>query len=233
MRINKYLSECGYCSRREADRLIEEGRITIDGHTAEMGAQVGEESVVRVDGKKVERIKFTYLAFNKPKGYVCTFQEKEEHNLTEILDLPVYVAYAGRLDKESEGLLLLTNDGSLSNLLMTAGDVHEKEYVVKVTGELTEEKMESFRKGLFLEEINRNTRPCRAFITGRDEFHIILTEGINRQIRRMCKAVHLRVDSLKRIRIANILLGDLKTGQYRELSEKELSELKRTVGSHA
>ena len=233
MRINKYLSECGYCSRREADRLIEEGRITIDGRAAEMGAQVSEESIVCVDGKKVERAKFTYLAFNKPKGYVCTFQEKEEHNLTEILDLPVYVAYAGRLDKDSEGLLLLTNDGTLSNLLMTAGDVHEKEYVVRVKGELTEDKMESFQKGLYLEEIDRNTRPCRAWITGRDEFHIVLTEGINRQIRRMCKAVHLHVESLKRIRIANILLGDLKTGKYRELTEEELSKLKRTVNGHA
>ena len=233
MRINKYLSECGYCSRREADRLIEERRITIDGIPAEMGADVGDGNIVRVDGKKIERSSFTYLAFCKPRGIVCTFQKKEKMNLAEFLDLDVYVSYAGRLDKDSEGLLLLTNDGSLSNALMTAGRGHEKEYVVKVRGRLDETVINKLEEGVYLEEIDRTTRPCKAWISAPDEFHIILTEGINRQIRRMCKAVSLHVEELKRIRIENIMLGGLEPGKYRNLTSDELAELKRIVSSGA
>lgn len=235
MRINKYLSECGYCSRREADRLIEEGRIRINDAPAEKGAQVQEGDSVFADGKEVKPLeKHTYLAFHKPRGVICTLSGKEGKSLKDYLGMPGHITYAGRLDKESEGLLLLTDDGDLIDRLMTGRNGHEKEYVVTVRGELTEEKMARMRDGMHLPEIDRDTRPCRAWISGEQEFHIVLTQGINRQIRRMCKAVHLQVMQLKRIRIENIELGNIKAGQYRNLTEKETEELfKRTGIDHA
>lgn len=233
MRINKYLSECGYCSRREADRRIEEGRVFINGIPADKGAQVEAGDSVFADGYEIKPLaKHTYLAFYKPRGVVCTLSEKEGKSLRAYLDMPGHITYAGRLDKESEGLLLLTDDGDLIDRLMTGRNGHEKEYVVTVRGELTEEKMARMRSGMHLEEIDRDTRECKAWITDDQEFHIILTQGINRQIRRMCKAVRLQVLQLKRIRVENIELGTLRSGQYRNLTAEETKELLKRAGSN-
>ncbi len=230
MRINKYLSECGVCSRREADLFIEKGLVQVNGRAAEPGMQVEESDRVTVSGKPVSLLKQkTYLAFHKPKGIVCTADKREKNNLTDYLNYPKRVTYAGRLDKDSEGLLLLTDDGDLIDALMTGSNGHEKEYVVRVAHPLTEEKLKRLAGGVYLAELDRTTKPCRVWRSGEDEFHIILTQGINRQIRRMCKNTDLRVLSLKRIRVGNILLGDLKSGAWRELTEKELEGLRQMV----
>ncbi len=231
MRINKYLSECGYCSRREADRLIEEGQIRINGRPAEKGAQVEDGDEVTVNGRLIKPLaEHTYLAFHKPRGVICTLSDKEGKSLKDFLKRPGHITYAGRLDKESEGLLLLTDDGDLIDHLMTGRYGHEKEYVVTVKGDLTKEKIVRMQKGMHLEEIGRDTKPCRAWISRDQEFHIVLTEGINRQIRRMCKALHLQVLKLQRIRVENIELGTLQSGDSRKLTKKETEELLRRAG---
>ena len=230
MRINKYLSECGYCSRREADRLIEAGRVRINSGLCEPGAQVSEGDSVSVDGKTIRPLQqHTYLIFNKPKGIVCTFEPREKDNLKEYLNFPTHITYAGRLDRDSEGLLLLTDDGDLINELMTGHNGHEKEYIVRVSRGLTSEKIECMKKGIHLKEIDMDTRPCKAWITAENEFHIVLTQGINRQIRRMCKNLGMTVVYLQRIRIENLTLGDLKAGKYRSLTKAELSTLKERI----
>ncbi len=233
MRINKFLSECGVCSRREADLLIEQGKIFVNNQPATFGMQVEEADEVVVNGRAVSILKEkTYLAFNKPRGIVCTSEKREENNLTDYLKLKKRVTYAGRLDKDSEGLLILTDDGDLIDALMTGSNGHEKEYVVRVAQPLTDEKIERLGEGVYLKEIDRTTLPCRVWRSGKNEFHIILTQGINRQIRRMCKNVGLRTVALKRIRIENIELGNLKTGAYRDLTPKELDALRqRTAGT--
>lgn len=233
MRINKYLSECGVCSRREADILIEADEVCVNGKAAEFGMQVESGDVVSVRGKTVRPLEVkTYLAFNKPKGIVCTSEKREENNLTDFLKLEKRVTYAGRLDKDSEGLLILTDDGDLIDALMTGSNGHEKEYVVRTAQRINAEKVKALASGVHLKEINRTTLPCKVWKTGENEFHIILTQGINRQIRRMCKNTGLRVVSLKRVRIENIKLGGLKTGAYRSLTKEELEELrKRTAGT--
>ncbi len=231
MRINKYLSSCGFCSRREADRLIEDEKVFINGILAEMGAKVCKGDKVEVNGQKIlHPLNHTYIAFYKPRGVVCTLSKKEKNNLYDYLKFDKYITYAGRLDKDSEGLLLLTDDGDLINRLMTGRYAHEKEYVVKVFGNIDNEKIEAMEKGLYLREIKRKTKPCKAFITDHDEFHIILTQGINRQIRRMCESVGLRVKELKRIRIENINLSGLKVGERRSLTTSEINELKKRAG---
>lgn len=231
MRINRYISQSGICSRREADRLIEEGAVFLNGKKAELGDVVNEGDEVTVKGRPLSNSgKHLYFALNKPKGIVCTLSEKEDHNLYECIDAEEYVTYAGRLDKDSEGLLILTSDGDLINGLMTGGTGHEKEYVVTVEGDLNEEVIGAFQKGLWLPEIRRKTLPCRAWISGEKEFHIVLTQGINRQIRRMCKVFRLRVRKLERIRIENVRLGNLKPGKLRKLSESEIKELRKRAG---
>ena len=233
MRINKFLSECGVCSRREADMLIEAGDVLVNGRAAVFGMQIEAGDTVSVRGKTVRPLeKKTYLAFNKPRGIVCTSEKREANNLTDFLKLEKRVTYAGRLDKDSEGLLILTDDGDLIDALMTGSNGHEKEYVVRTAQVITDEKIKALGAGVRLKEINRTTLPCRVWRTGENEFHIILTQGINRQIRRMCKNTGLRVVSLKRVRIENIKLGGLKTGAYRSLTEEELRELRRrTAGT--
>lgn len=232
VRINKYLSECGVCSRREADSFIEKGLVRVNGRPAEPGMQVEEGDEVTVKGTPVHPVQEkTVLAFNKPKGIVCTAEKREKNNLADYLDYPKRVTYAGRLDKDSEGLLLLTDDGDLIDALMTGSNGHEKEYVVRVAHTLTDEKINRLAQGVYLAELDRTTKPCKVWRTGEDEFHIILTQGINRQIRRMCKNTDLRVTSLKRIRVANIRLGDLKSGEYRELTKEELAGLRRIVAN--
>ncbi len=227
VRLNKYIAECGICSRREADKLIEAGQIEVNGVTAVQGLKIGPEDEVKYKGRVIRPVeKKTILAYYKPVGVTCT--EKDEHaevTLSDVIDYPVRLTYAGRLDKDSEGLLLLTNDGDLIEALMRGANEHEKEYTVRTDRPLDKEAVKKMEQGIYLKELDVTTRPCKIKITGDTEFDIILTQGLNRQIRRMCEAVGYRVEALKRIRVANITLGDLKSGEYRELTDRESDEL--------
>ena len=227
VRLNKYIAECGICSRREADKLIEAGQIEVNGVTAVQGLKIGPEDEVKYKGRVIRPVeKKTILAYYKPVGVTCT--EKDEHaevTLSDVIDYPVRLTYAGRLDKDSEGLLLLTNDGDLIEELMRGANEHEKEYTVRTDRPLDKEAVKKMEKGIYLKELDVTTRPCKIKITGDMEFDIILTQGLNRQIRRMCEAAGYRVEALKRIRVANITLGDLKSGEYRELTDRESDEL--------
>lgn len=227
IRINKYIADAGICSRRDADKLVEQGLVTVNGKIAESGTKVGKQDEVRVRGKQIsadeEKI---VLAYYKPVGVTCT--ERDLHaKKTVIQDLkyPVRVTYAGRLDADSEGLLLMTNDGSLINGLMRAANFHEKEYVVKVDKEITEEFIKNMSAGVYLSELEQTTRPCKVECIGKFTFKIILTQGLNRQIRRMCKKLGYQVKQLRRVRIANIELGKLKPREYRRLNGQELEIL--------
>lgn len=227
IRINKYIADAGICSRREADKLVDAGVVMVNGTKAQSGTKVGKYDEVTIRGKKIsvseERI---VLAYYKPIGVTCT--ERDLHaKKTVIQDLkyPVRVTYAGRLDKESEGLLLMTNDGDLINGLMRAANFHEKEYVVKVDKEITEEFIRDMAAGVHLTELEKTTRPCKVEYIGKYTFKIILTQGLNRQIRRMCKELGYQVKQLRRIRIANIELGKLKPREYRRVTDKELEVL--------
>lgn len=233
IRINKYIADAGICSRREADKLVEQGLVKVNGKIAESGTKVGKQDGVTVRGKRIlageEKI---VLAYYKPVGVTCT--ERDLHaKKTVIQDLkyPIRVTYAGRLDKESEGLLLMTNDGNLINGLMRAANFHEKEYVVKVDKEITQEFLKDMAAGVYLTELEKTTRPCDVESMGKYTFRIVLTQGLNRQIRRMCKELGYQVKQLRRIRIANIVLGKLKPREYRRLTEKELEMLYSKVGS--
>ena len=234
IRLNKYLSEAGVCSRREADRLIESGIVTVDGKTAAPGMKVEDGQEVRV-GKKVVKSKTekTVLAVYKPAGIVCTEDKREKKNNIRILNYPVRITYAGRLDKDSEGLLIMTNDGDLINGMMRARYAHEKEYKVTVNKEITPEFIEKMSRGVHIRDREKNldavTRPCKVRKNGKYTFSIILTQGLNRQIRRMCEALGYKVTTLKRIRIMNVELGNLKPGEVRGLTEQELKELYGTV----
>ena len=231
-RLNKYLAQCGVCSRREADKLIESGKVFVNGHVADMGCKVIPTDEVRV-GKKVlgGRTKTAVLAFYKPVGVTCTEKDKyAEKVINDYIRFPVRVTYAGRLDKDSEGLLLLTNDGDLINALMRGANGHEKEYIVKVNQEITDTFIEEMQKGVYLKEIETKTRPCQVEKIGKFTFRIILTQGLNRQIRRMCKTLGYEVTHLKRVRVMNVLLGKLVPGKYREVTGTELEELYRSVG---
>ena len=234
IRLNKYLSEAGVCSRREADRLIEAGRVTVDGVQAVPGMKVSKEQKICVGKKVIQGAEQkVVLAVNKPAGMVCTGDMKVKNNIIRFLHYPVRVTYAGRLDKDSEGLLIMTNDGDLINGMMRARYAHEKEYKVRVNKEVTPEFIEKMSRGVHIRDKEKNldavTRPCTVKKTGKYTFSIILTQGLNRQIRRMCEALGYKVDVLKRIRIMNVELGDLKPGQVRELTEQELKELYGTV----
>ncbi len=226
-RINKYLAEAGICSRREADKLIQAGLVQINGETAHSGARVMQQDQVTLRGKPVNKEQEVHvLAYYKPVGVTCT--EKDVYakkTVIEELNYPIRVTYAGRLDKDSEGLLLMTNDGSLINELMRAANFHEKEYVVRVDKELTEDFLQKIGAGVYLKELEQTTRPCRVEALGKYTFSIILTQGLNRQIRRMCEALGYRIKTLKRVRIANIGLDKLKPGEYRRLDAHKLQEL--------
>lgn len=221
IRINKYLSEAGICSRREADRMIEEGRITVNGKKAESGQKVSLEDEVCADNIPVHKNeKKVLLLFNKPRGIVCsTKQQFDETTVTDYLDYPLRVYPVGRLDKESQGLLLLTNEGDLVNKIMRAGNYHEKEYFVTVNKPVDREFVRRMSKGVPV--LDTVTRPCRVVQTGECSFRIILTQGLNRQIRRMCEYFGYRVVKLVRVRIMNIKLGDLPVGKYRDLTHQE------------
>ena len=224
VRLNKYLSEAGVCSRREADRLIESGKVTVDGVTAQMGMRVTAGQIVKVGKKTVSKQdEMIVLAVNKPKGLVCTEDQRERDSIVRFLNYPVRVTYAGRLDKDSRGLLLMTNNGDIINQMMRAANRHEKEYKVTVDKEITEQFIKKMSEGVPI--LDTVTRPCTVKKIGKYTFSIILTQGLNRQIRRMCAAFGYEVKDLVRIRIMNIRLGSLKEGAYRKLTDEELEEL--------
>ena len=222
VRLNKYLSEA--CSRREADRLIENGKVTVDGQTAQTGMKITPGQVVRVGKKIVSRQDdMVVLAVNKPRGIVCTEEKKERNSIVRFLDYPIRVTYAGRLDKDSRGLLLMTNNGDIIDRMMRGANRHEKEYKVTVDKEITGDFLKKMSEGVPI--LDTVTRPCRISRIGKYTFSVVLTQGLNRQIRRMCEALGYEVKDLVRVRVMNIRLGSLKEGQYRKLSDEELEEL--------
>ena len=229
VRINKYLSSAGYCSRREADRLLEQGRVTIDGIPAQMGSKVIDGQTVFVDGKSIiEEDEKILLAFYKPTGIVCTTTANQgDNNIVYYIGYPKRIFPVGRLDKDSEGLLLLTNQGELVNKMMRSGNQHEKEYVVTVNKPVTKEFIKKMQDGVPI--LGTKTRKCRVIQTGEKSFRIILTQGLNRQIRRMCQYLGYEVKRLKRIRVMNIELGDLPVGSYREVTAQEMKTLQEII----
>lgn len=231
VRLNKYLAQCGVCSRREADKLIGSGRVSVNGAPAQMGLLISPADQITVDGKAVRgREEKVVLAYYKPVGVTCTEKDKyADRIVTQEIGYPVRVTYAGRLDKDSEGLLLLSNDGDLIQRMMKGSAGHEKEYVVKTKQEITEAFLEKMAAGVYLKELDVKTRPCRVERKGKYTFHIVLTQGLNRQIRRMCRELSVDVVSLKRIRVINITLDGLKPGQYRKISGEEKTALYRAA----
>ena len=224
VRLNKYLSEAGVCSRREADRLIETGRVTVDGQRAQTGMRIVPGPVVKVGNKVVSKQdEMIVLAVNKPRGIVCTEERRERDSIVRFLNYPVRVTYIGRLDKDSHGLLLMTNNGDIINKMMRAANKHEKEYKVTVDKEITEDFLKKMAVGVPI--LDTVTRPCTVKKIGKYTFSIILTQGLNRQIRRMCEALGYEVKDLLRVRVMNITLDGLKDGQYRKLTDQELNEL--------
>lgn len=228
VRLNKFLSEKGICSRREADRLVDEGKVMVNGVCAVIGQKVSSADEIVVDGKKVstKQVKPVLIAVNKPAGIVCTTARFEgEKNIVDMVKYPTRIYPIGRLDKESEGLILMTNLGDLANEISKASNSHEKEYVVTVNNQVTESFLDKMRRGMHLEELNADTMPCVCTKTGNREFHIILKQGLNRQIRRMCAACGYRVETLKRIRIMNIHLGNIPQGNFRNVTDAEFDKL--------
>lgn len=232
VRLNKFLSEKGICSRREADRLVDEGKVMVNGVCAVMGQKVSSADEIVVDGKKVstKQVKPVLIAVNKPAGILCTTARFEgEKNIVDMVKYPTRIYPIGRLDKESEGLILMTNLGDLANEISKASNSHEKEYVVTVNNQVTESFLDKMRRGMHLEELNADTMPCVCTKTGNREFHIILKQGLNRQIRRMCAACGYRVETLKRIRIMNIHLGNIPQGNFRNVTDAEFDKLIKTL----
>lgn len=232
VRINKFLSEAGVCSRREADRQIEAGNVTIDGKIAQMGDRVSEGQQVCFQGVPVKKEEeMILIALHKPAGIVCTAEKREKNNVIDYLNYPKRIYPVGRLDKDSEGLLLLTNNGDIVNKMMRSGNMHEKEYIVTVNRPVTDSFLHGMANGVPLVELNTTTRKCRVERTGKKQFRIVLTQGLNRQIRRMCEYFGYRVQKLVRVRIMNIELGDLEPGKYRDVTPKEYKRLLELIAS--
>lgn len=230
IRINKYISEKGLCSRREADELIRQGRVTINNEKAEMGSKVYPGDVVKLGGKSLRpKERPVYLAFNKPAGIVCTTDQKEKNNIIDLINFPKRIFPVGRLDKESEGLIFLTSDGDIVNKILRAGNNHEKEYIVTVNKPITEGFIESMSNGVRI--LGTVTKKCKAAQMSKYMFRIILTEGMNRQIRRMCEVFDYEVVKLKRVRIMNVTLGSLPIGQWRHLTSDELKIINKLIAS--
>lgn len=231
VRINKFLGSAGYCSRREADRLVGEGRVFIDGNMADMGSCVMPGQKVYVDGKAVVPEEENILiAVNKPRGIVCTTTDKQgANNIVDFLGCDKRIYPVGRLDKDSEGLLLMTNDGELMNNILTGKNEHEKEYIVEVDKNLSDDFERRMSEPMYLKELDKTTRPCRVIKTGKKTFRIILKQGLNRQIRRMCSNLGYKVVKLKRIRIMNIELNDLPAGATRKIEGSEYEKLMNLI----
>ena len=232
-RLNKYLASCGLCSRREADRMVEEGRVTINGRPCQSGMKVFPGDLVEVDGRPVEPTgRARIIALHKPRGYVTTTDRRWGDPLVEdLLNEEERLFPVGRLDRESEGLLLMTNQGDLAQQIMRGRNGHEKEYIVTVDKPVTETFLKQMRAGVYLKELERTTRKCRVWKQDKNTFRIVLTEGMNRQIRRMCEACGCSVVRLVRVRVMNVLLGSLQPGCSRDLSEQEKEELYRMLAS--
>ena len=232
IRINKFLSEAGVCSRREADRQIADGNVSIDGKIAETGSKVMPGQKVCFMGKPVtkeeERI---LIAVHKPVGIVCTAEKREKNNIVDFVNFPKRIYPVGRLDKDSSGLILMTNQGEIVNKMMRAGNMHEKEYIVTVNKPLSDSFLRGLAGGVPLVELGVTTRKCVVEKLGKRKFKIILTQGYNRQIRRMCEYFGYRVEELQRVRIMNILLGDLKPGTYRHVTDKEYTTLQKMIAN--
>lgn len=230
IRINKFLSEAGICSRREADKVIEAGLVEIDGVKAVIGDKVTKSNLVTYKKKPVKREeKLALIAFNKPIGIVCTTDRREPDNIVDYINYAMRIYPIGRLDKDSEGLILLTNDGNIVNKILRAEYNHEKEYIVKVNKEISYDFIKKMSSGVPI--LDTVTKPCQVFVEDKYTFRIILTQGLNRQIRRMCEHLDYKVTSLKRIRIMNINLGRLRTGDYRNVTEKEIETLNENIST--
>jgi len=228
--INKYISDTGFCSRREADKYIEQGRVTINDNIASKGNRVEDGDVVEVDGEPLKKKKSTvYIALNKPKGITCTTDQKDKTNIIDYVNFSSRIFPIGRLDKLSEGLIFLTNDGDIVNKILRAGNQHEKEYIVSVDKPITVEFIKAMRNGVRIMGVT--TQKCFVQQEGTDRFKIILTQGLNRQIRRMCEALGYNVKTLKRTRIMNMTLKDLAPGKWRYFTKEEISSINELVAS--
>jgi 23S rRNA pseudouridine2604 synthase len=223
-RLNKFLSEAGVCSRRAADKLIEDGKVTVNGLSADLGTKITAKDIVVFQGRRIEsKDAMVLIAVNKPVGIVCTTEKREKDNVVDYLKYPVRIFPIGRLDKDSQGLLLMTNNGDIVNKILRAGNFHEKEYIVTLDKDVKDSFILGMSKGVpILETV---TRPCVVEKIGKRKIRIILTQGLNRQIRRMCEYFDYRVVALKRVRIMNIELGNLKVGHYRDLTKEEMTDL--------
>lgn len=229
MKINQYISQAMALSRREADRLLKAGRVSVNGEIGEMGQMISEGDLVQIDGKRIENnVQSVYLALNKPAGITCTAAPHIEGNIIDFVNYPERIFPVGRIDKASEGLILLTNDGELANAISHADHGHEKEYLVTLDKTFSDEFIYNMGQGVQIP--GAMTKPCFIERISEDEFRIILTQGLNRQIRRMCRAFGYTVTKLERIRIMNIRLGKLARGEYRELSNEEILELQEQLG---
>ena len=230
IRLNKYLSEIGFCSRREADRLVEAGKVKINGHLALMGDKVSKEDTIEVNGNvvtKKKKEKMVLIAVNKPRGIVCTTTKQEKDNIVDFVKYPTRIYPIGRLDKDSEGLILMTNNGELVNKILRSRNNHEKEYIVTVNKQVTSSFLKKMEAGVPI--LDTITKPCVCQKIGNREFKITITQGLNRQIRRMCEHFGYRVEKLVRIRILNIRLGNIPKGHYRNVTKAELEELQRLL----
>jgi len=232
VRINKFLAEAGVASRRQADKLVESGQVTINGIKAKNADKVNDGDKVCVKGKQVfMQDEKHVVAFYKPEGVTCTKQDKyAKVTIDEVFQYPLRLNYAGRLDKDSKGLLIMTNDGDLIDRMMRARNHHEKEYIVKVNNAVTDDFIHKMSNGVYLDELEVTTRQCMVTKVGEYTFRIILTQGLNRQIRRMCASLGYKVESLIRVRVMNVEIGNLKPGEYRRITGEELSELYRLAG---
>ena len=229
-RLNKFIRETGVCSRREADKYIEEGRVTVNGKTPELGTKVSVDDDVRIDGNPINKKEAAiYIAFNKPAGIICTTERDIKHNIIDYINYPTRIFPIGRLDRASEGLIFLTNDGDIVNKILRAGNNHEKEYLVTVDKSITETFIRRMGNGLpILETV---TKKCFVEQTGKFQFRIILTQGMNRQIRKMCSFLEYEVKSLRRFRIMNITLEGLKEGGWREFTKQEIETVEKLISN--
>ncbi|WP_028236488.1 pseudouridine synthase [Pseudobutyrivibrio sp. MD2005] len=227
IRLNKFLSDAGVCSRRAADRAIEAGQVLVNGEPAVMGQKVSASDSVEFEGKIVSNAdkKAVLVAYNKPAGIVCTAEKREKNNIIDHINYPERIYPIGRLDKDSTGLILLTNQGDLVNRIMRAVNAHEKEYIVSVDKEITGDFIKKMSAGVYLDELEVTTRKCKVKKLSNNSFNIVLTQGLNRQIRRMCQMLGYKVQTLKRVRIMNIELGELKEDTYRDVTEDEYNKL--------